>query len=70
MLLLEACLGLARSQVCLSSSVCLLLKPWSRSAPFLHPTLPVLQFFFGLLSPMSLNLAAYECKMQQPQMLA
>ena len=38
MLLLEACWGLARSLACLSSSVCLLLKPWSRCAPVLHPS--------------------------------
>ena len=36
MLLLEACWELGRTLVFLSSLVCLLLKPWSRCAPFLH----------------------------------
>ena len=43
MLLLEDCWELVRTLACLSSLVCLLLKVWSRSAPFLHPTLPYLQ---------------------------
>ena len=43
MLLLEDCWELVRTLACLSSLVCLLLKVWSRSAPFLHPTLSYLQ---------------------------